>query len=86
MIAAESVCTDGMRQKENEEVTSEALIDLYNRINNYSADFATISYQASSISSGGVVSGVVKNNLNRTSGNVTTIRTVDEVEQPSGGT
>lgn len=72
--------------QENEQVTSEALIDLYNRINNYSADFATISYQASSIGSGGVVSGVVKNNLNRTSGNVTTIRTVDEVEQPSGGT
>ena len=72
--------------QENEQVTTEALIDLYNRINNYSADFATISYQASSLSSGGVVSGVVKNNLNRTSGNVTTIRTVDEVEQPSGGT
>ena len=72
--------------QENEQVTSEALIDLYNRINNYSADFATISYQASSLSSGGVVSGVVKNNLNRTSGNITTIRTVDEVEQPSGGT
>ena len=72
--------------QENEQVTTEALIDLYNRINNYSADFATISYQASSISSGGVVSGVVKNNLNRTSGNITTIRTVDEVEQPSGGT
>ena len=35
-------------------------------------DFAKISYQASSISSGGIVSGVVKNNLNRTSGNVTT--------------
>ena len=72
--------------QENEQVTTEALIDLYNRINNYSADFATISYQASSLSSGGVVSGVVKNNLNRTSGNITTIRTVDEVEQPSGGT
>ena len=72
--------------QENEQVTTEALIDLYNRINNYSADFATISYQASSISSGGVVSGVVKNNLNRTSGNITTIRTVGEVEQPSGGT
>ena len=72
--------------QENEQVTTEALIDLYNRINNYSADFATISYQASSISSGGVVSGVVKNNLNRTSGNITTIRTVDEVEQQSGGT
>ena len=72
--------------QENEQVTTEALIDLYNRINNYSADFATISYQASSLSSGGVVSGVVKNNLNRTSGNVTTIRTVDEVEQPSGST
>ena len=72
--------------QENEQVTTEALIDLYNRINNYSADFATISYQASFLSSGGVVSGVVKNNLNRTSGNVTTIRTVDEVEQPSGGT
>ena len=49
--------------QENEQVTTEALIDLYNRINNYSADFATISYQASSLSSGGVVSGVVKNNL-----------------------
>ena len=72
--------------QENEQVTTEALIDLYNRINNYSADFATISYQASSLSSGGVVSGVVKNNLNRTSGNITTIRTVDEVEQPSGST
>ena len=72
--------------QENEQVTTEALIDLYNRINNYSADFATISYQASSLSSGGVVSGVVKNNLNRTSGNITTIRTVDEVEQQSGGT
>ena len=72
--------------QENEQVTTEALIDLYNRINNYSADFATISYQASSLSSGGVVSGVVKNNLNRTSGNITTIRTVGEVEQPSGGT
>ena len=72
--------------QENEQVTTEALIDLYNRINNYSADFATISYQASSLSSGGVVSGVVKNNLNRTSGNITTIRTVDEVEQPNGGT
>ena len=72
--------------QENEQVTTEALIDLYNRINNYSADFATVSYQASSLSSGGVVSGVVKNNLNRTSGNITTIRTVDEVEQPSGGT
>ena len=72
--------------QENEQVTTEALIDLYNRINHYSADFATISYQASSLSSGGVVSGVVKNNLNRTSGNITTIRTVDEVEQPSGGT
>lgn len=72
--------------QENEQVTTEALIDLYNRINNYSADFATISYQASSLSSGGVVSGVIKNNLNRTSGNVTTIRTVGEVEQPSGGT
>ena len=72
--------------QENEQVTTEALIDLYNRINNYSADFATISYQASSLSSGGVVSGVVKNNLNRTSGNITTIRTVDEVEQTSGGT
>ena len=72
--------------QENEQVTTEALIDLYNRINNYSADFATISYQASSLSSGGVVSGVVKNNLNRTSGNITTIRTVDEIEQPSGGT
>ena len=72
--------------QENEQVTSEALIDLYNRINNYSADFATISYQASSLSSGGVVSGVVKNNLNRTSGNITTIRTVDEDEQQSGGT
>ena len=47
---------------------------------------ATISYQASSLGSGGVVSGVVKNNLNRTSGNVTTIRTVGEVEQPRGGT
>ena len=47
---------------------------------------ATISYQASSLGSAGVVSGVVKNNLNRTSGNVTTIRTVGEVEQPSGGT
>ena len=72
--------------QENEQVTTEALIDLYNRINNYSADFATISYQASSLSSGGVVSGVVKNNLNRTSGNITTIRTVGEVEQTSGGT
>lgn len=72
--------------QENEQVTTEALIDLYNRINNYSADFATISYQASSLSSGGVVSGVIKNNLNRTSGNITTIRTVGEVEQPSGGT
>ena len=72
--------------QENEQVTTEALIDLYNRINNYSADFATVSYQASSLSSGGVVSGVVKNNLNRTSGNITTIRTVDEVEQQSGGT
>ena len=72
--------------QENEQVTTEALIDLYNRINNYSADFATISYQASSLSSGGFVSGVVKNNLNRTSGNITTIRTVGEVEQPSGGT
>lgn len=72
--------------QENEQVTTEALIDLYNRINNYSADFATISYQASSLSSGGVVSGVVKNNLNRTSGNITTIRTVGEVEQPNGGT
>ena len=72
--------------QENEQVTTEALIDLYNRINNYSADFATISYQASFLSSGGVVSGVVKNNLNRTSGNVTTIRTVGEVEQPSGST
>lgn len=71
--------------QENEQVTTEALIDLYNRINNYSADFATISYQASSLSSGGVVSGVVKNNLNRTSGNITTIRTVGEVEQQSGG-
>lgn len=47
---------------------------------------AAISYKASSLGSGGVVSGVVKNNLNRTSGNVTTIRTVGEVEQPSGGT
>ena len=47
---------------------------------------ATISYQASSLGSAGVVSGVVKNNLNRTSGNVTTIRTVGEVEQPRGGT
>lgn len=47
---------------------------------------ATISYKASSLGSAGVVSGVVKNNLNRTSGNVTTIRTVGEVEQPSGGT
>ena len=72
--------------QENEQVTTEALIDLYNRINNYSADFATISYHASSLSSGGVVSGVVKNNLNRTSGNITTIRTVGEVEQTSGGT
>ncbi len=72
--------------QENEQVTTEALIDLYNRINNYSADFATISYQASSLSSGGVVSGVIKNNLNRTSGNITTIRTVGEVEQTSGGT
>ena len=72
--------------QENEQITTEALIDLYNRINNYSADFATISYQASSLSSGGVVSGVVKNNLNRTSGNITTIRTVGEVEQPRGGT
>ena len=72
--------------QENEQITTEALIDLYNRINNYSADFATISYQASSLSSGGVVSGVVKNNLNRTSGNITTIRTVDEVEQPNEGT
>lgn len=72
--------------QENEQVTTEALIDLYNRINNYSADFATISYQAGSLSSGGVVSGVVKNNLNRTSGNITTIRTVGEVEQQSGGT
>ena len=47
---------------------------------------ATISYQASSLGSAGVVSGVVKNNMNRTSGNVTTIRTVGEVERPSGGT
>ena len=47
---------------------------------------ATISYKASFLGSAGVVSGVVKNNLNRTSGNVTTIRTVGEVEQPSGGT
>lgn len=72
--------------QENEQVTTEALIDLYNRINNYSTGFATISYQSSSLSNGGIVSGVVKNNMNRTSGNVTTIRTVNETEQVSGGT
>lgn len=72
--------------QENEQTTAEALIDLYNRINNYSTGFATISYQSSSISNGGIVSGVVKNNMNRTSGNVTTIRTVNEAEQVSGGT
>ena len=72
--------------QENEQTTAEALIDLYNRINNYSTGFATISYQSSSLSNGGIVSGVVKNNMNRTSGNVTTIRTVNEAEQVSGGT
>ena len=72
--------------QENEQTTAEALIDLYNRINNYSTGFATISYQSSSLSNGGIVSGVVKNNMNRTSGNVTTIRTVNETEQVSGGT
>lgn len=72
--------------QENEQTTAEALIDLYNRINNYSTGFATISYQSSSLNNGGIVSGVVKNNMNRTSGNVTTIRTVNETEQVSGGT